>query len=202
MSLYSRIKGRKRSELDDQTKWFHLFEGQVLSVTGLQEESKLLRDESEEWKRKYKNLKEELGRLNEEMMEEIKRKNKVIEDQQKTKTELMKYVKELENLQKIAGLEHKEKDIGDVKNKSRTLKAFLCRAQTAPWITKSYGLELESLVVTEAKTGTVHVLANTHDSPSSTPADCTGSGFNALSDADKAKVEQTLFLLDKYGGGG
>ena len=106
MSLYSRIKGRKRSELDDQTKRFHLFEGQVLSVTGLQEESKLLRDESEEWKRKYKNLKEELGRLNEEMMEEIKGKNKVIEDQQKTNTELMKYVKELENLQKIAGLEN------------------------------------------------------------------------------------------------
>ena len=44
------------------------------------------------------------------------------------------------------------------------------------------------------------LLANIHDSSSSTPADYTGSGFNALS--DKAKVEQIFFLFDKYGGGG
>ena len=199
-ALYSRTKGRKRSDLESQTKRFHLFEGQVLSVTELQEESKLLRDELNEWKRKYSNLKEELGRLHREMMEETKKQNKVIEDQQKTNEELVKYIKELENVHKVGVLENKGKDIGDVKKKSRTLKTFMSRAQTALWFSKSFGLELESLVVTETKTGTVHVLGNM-DSSSSTPADCTGSRFDSLCDADKAKVEQTLFLLDKYGVG-
>ena len=169
-ALYSRTKGRKRSDLESQTKRFHLFEGQVLSVTELQEESKLLRDELNEWKRKYSNLKEELGRLHREMMEEMKKQNKVIEDQQKTNEELVKYIKQLENVHKIGGLENKGKDIGYVKKKSRTLKTFMSRAQTALWFSKSFGLELESLVVTETKTGTVHVLGNL-DSSSSTPAD-------------------------------
>ena len=52
-------------------------------------------------------------------------------------------------------------------------------------------------MVTETKTGTVDVVGNM-DSSSSTPADSTGSRFDSLCDADKAKVEQTLFLLDKY----
>ena len=55
-------------------------------------------------------------------------------------------------------------------------------------------------MVTETKTGTVDVVGNM-DSSSSTPADSTGSRFDSLCDADKAKVEQTLFLLDKYGVG-
>ena len=199
-ALYSRTKGRKRAALDGETKRFHLFEGHVLSVAELKQESERLQDEREEWKRKYDNLKEEMGKLHQEMMEEIMKKEKIIEEQQRTNEELMKYIKELENVQQLGGLENKGKDVADVKKKSRTLKTFMSRAQTALWFSKSFGLELESLLVRERKTETVHVLQIS--TPQQQLGNCTDlTGFDALSDADKAKVEQTLFLLDKYGVG-
>ena len=137
---------------------FTFFEGHVLSVAELKQESERLQDERGEWKRKYDNLKEEMGKLHQEMMEEIMKKEKIIEEQQRTNEELMKYIKELENVQQLGGLENKGKDVADVKKKSRTLKTFMSRAQTALWFSKSFGLELESLLVRERKTETVHVL--------------------------------------------
>ena len=55
-SSYRRIKGKKRSELDEKKWKFHIFEGQVESVKELQERNRYLKDEIEEWKKRYTNL--------------------------------------------------------------------------------------------------------------------------------------------------
>ena len=39
------------------------------------------------------------------------------------------------------------------KNKHRTLNAFLTRADRATWFSKAFGLELDSLKITEAENG-------------------------------------------------
>ena len=62
---------------------------------------------------------------------------------------------------------------------------------TAPlWFSKSFGLELESIVVKKNKTGVVH--------DDTTDPTLGSNGFNALSEDDKEKVEKVLFLLDKF----
>ncbi|CAB4040368.1 Hypothetical predicted protein, partial [Paramuricea clavata] len=70
---------------------------------------------------------------------------------------------------------HKGKDISEVIKKSRTLKKYLSRANVALWFSRSFGLQVESLIVSEVK-----------------------SGFDALSVDDKSKVEKVLFLLDRF----
>ena len=90
-------------------------------------------------------------------------------------------------------LQYKGKGISEVKNKNRTLKTFLSRRKAALWFSKSFGLELESVVVKESRTGVVHNL----DADTTVPTP--GSNcFNALSEDDKEKVEKVLFLLDKF----
>jgi hypothetical protein len=65
---------------------------------------------------------------------------------------------------------------------------------TAPlWFSKSFWLELESIVVKENKTGVVH-----HLDADTTDPTLGSNGFNALSEDDKEKVEKVLFLLDKF----
>ncbi|CAB3989234.1 Hypothetical predicted protein [Paramuricea clavata] len=59
---------------------------------------------------------------------------------------------------------------------------------------KSFGLQVESLIVSEVKSGVKHNLTL----PNKTTDQASDKGFDALSDDDKSKVEKVLFLLDRF----
>ena len=111
-------------------------------------------------------------------------------DIQSKNEELLNYIDKFENSDKpYAG-----KDISEVKKKSRTLTAFMSRATTALWFAKSFGLELQSLTVSELKTGLKHTPTAEGQDPSSESS----NGFDTLSEEEKSRVEKVLFLLDKF----
>ena len=123
----------------------------------------------------------------------IQEKDKTIENLQTMNENLSIYVSNLENLA------YKGKDISEVSKKSRTLKSFLSRAQSALWFATSFGLEVKSITVRETKTGESHTATDgkTPEAPACQEKRQT-SGFEALSIEDKSNVEKVLFLLDKF----
>ena len=125
----------------------------------------------------------------------IQEKDGAIKNLQTISEDLSSYVSSLENLA------YKGKDISEVAKKSRTLKAFLSRAQSALWFATSFGLELKSLTVRETiKSGELHIV--TVDTKtleaSSSHGERQSGGFEALSLEEKSTVEKVLFLLDKF----
>ena len=57
--LYKKIRGRARRDLDTRIRKFHVFEGETKSIKEFWEEMRSVRDELNEWKKKYINLEEE-----------------------------------------------------------------------------------------------------------------------------------------------
>ena len=190
-NLYAKAKGgSKREELNSKVRRLHIFEGQTVSVASLREENEAIRDELEEWKQSYKDLKSETKQLFEEMYAAIQEKEKSLSDLQSKNEELLNYIDKIENSDKP----YEGKDISEVKKKSRTLTAFMSRAKTALWFAKSFGLELQSLTVSELKTGLKHTLTTEGQDPCSESS----NGFDTLSEEEKSRVEKVLFLLDKF----
>ena len=190
-NLYAKAKGgTKREELNSKVRRFHIFEGQTASVTCLREENEAIRDELEEWKQNYQDLKSESKQLFEEMYAAIQEKEQSLSDLQSKNEELLSYIEKIENSDKT----YVGKDISEVKKKSRTLKAFMSRAKTALWFAKSFGLKLESMTINELKTGISHTVM-AEDQKSN---DGDSTVFDSLSEEEKSKVEKVLFLLDKF----
>jgi hypothetical protein len=188
---YYNTRGRKRMALDSRSKKFHIFEGQTISFAQLQHESQQVHDELEEWRSKCTNLEADMQKLYGEMETAINEKNKEISDLRSKNEELLSYI---EILEKSQDLQHKGKDISEVIKKSRTLKKYLSRANVALWFSRSFGLQVESLIVSEVKSGVKHNLTL----PNKTTDQASDKGFDALSDDDKSKVEKVLFLLDRF----
>ena len=69
----------------------------------------------------------------------IQEKDKTIENLPTINEDLSRYVSTFENLA------YKGKDISKVSKKSRTLKLFLSRAQSALWFASSFGPEVKSI---------------------------------------------------------
>ena len=182
---YGKAKGRKRQELNLKVKRFHIFEGQTASIVEMRKENEMIKDELEEWKAMNKNLQSEVEQLYQEMQAAIQERDHIISDLKSRNQELMSYIETLEN---SANLLNKGKDISEVKKKSRTLNTFLSRAKTALWFSRSFGLELKSLTLNEAKTGASHTVMVTGQE----------STASSLSEEEKANVEKVLFLLDKF----
>jgi predicted Zn-dependent protease len=90
------------------------------------------------------NLEVEIKKIYHEMEMAIQEKDEVIENLQSKNEELLRFIDLLEKSEKM---QHQGKDISETKKKSRTLKIFLSRAETALWFAKSFGLELESMTV-------------------------------------------------------
>ena len=65
------------------------------------------------------------------------------------------------------------------------------KLESAP---ESFGLQLDSLNVKEMGTGIVHNLEVSHETEGSSQ----GSKYNNLPEEEKEKIEQILFLLDKF----
>ena len=121
-----------------------------------------------------------------EMKMALKERDEKIEKLETKNEELKQYV---------LLLEKSGKSITETKKKSRTLKNFLSRAETALWFARSFGLELESVPVKEVNSGISHDLKTENNVTGTSNTD--SSGFDALSENDKDKVEKVLFLLDK-----
>ena len=173
-------------ELNSKYRRLHIFEGQVLSVQDLIRANDFMKDEIAEWKKSYANLQEEKEKLYEEMLLAVQEREQEISKLQEQNKQLLSYI---ECLEKKESLQNKGKDISEVKKKSRTLKTFLSRAQTALWFTKSFGLGIQGIQVKEQKTGHTHYLEVENTAH---------SGIDSLTDVDNTKIEQVLFLLDKF----
>jgi hypothetical protein len=141
---YGKSRGRKRQQLDSKTKKFHVMDGQTISITKLKQDKAFVFDELAKWKESNINLEVEIKKIYHEMEMAIQEKDEVIENLQSKNEELLRFIDLLEKSEKM---QHQGKDISETKKKSRTLKIFLSRAETALWFAKSFGLELESMTV-------------------------------------------------------
>lgn len=116
---------------------------------------KKLETEIEECKMKYKNVEKVKEDLFNQMIQIIHEKDRVISHLQKTNSELEDYVA---NLKKINGVqaEYEGKPLSASQNKTRTLKNILTRAEVALWFIKSFGLNIETIVIRESDTDVEH----------------------------------------------
>ena len=199
--LYKKSRGRARIDLDKRVRKFHLFEGEIKQIAEFHEEIKSIQDELKEWKEKCVNLEEEKEKIYKEMAKVLEEKEKVIQHLQKSNKQLEEYA---ENLSKIVGVTtYQGKLVSEAKNKTRTLKTFLSRANMALWFASSFGLELETLKVKENETGQVHTVNFQQENSIREPASSINesdraSTFSTLLEEEKKRVEQILFLLDKF----
>ena len=142
---------RQSLELSKKSKRFHIYEGQTVDLVELREQNELIKDELLEWKEKKNDLESEIkNKLHQETQVAIQEKYGAIKNLQTISEDLSSYLSSLENLA------FKGKDISKVAKKSRTLKTFFSRAQSALWFATSFGLELKSLTVRETKSGELH----------------------------------------------
>ena len=96
-------------------------------------------------------------------------------------------------------LSFKRNLLSQVKNKSRTLRTFLSRAQTALWFDNSFGIELESFSVKKSDTSVMHKISCLPNSSNFVSQAAEGEDrYSSLSEDQKRKVEQFLFVLDKF----
>ena len=150
-------------------KKFHIFQEQVKSPQELQREMRKL-EEVLEWKNNCKDLEKEKEVLFKEMGQIIQEKERVISHLHNTSSELEDYVTYLEKLSCVQ-TEYKGKTLSASQNKSRTLKNFLSRAEIGLWFSKSFGLNVETILVKECDTGLKHNLnMKSNCSPSFSPS--------------------------------
>ena len=168
----------------------------------LKEEKQKVQEDLSEWKKKLQNLEDESKKLIDEMKKDLDKKDEVIDELCSANEELKSYI---DCLTKSEGIAYRGKSISAVKKKSRTLKCFLSRARTALWFAESFGLDVSSINVKEKTTGIEHAVSFAVSSSTSTGGDMPEDlerekqhGFDALSQDDKEKVEEILFLLDKF----
>lgn len=186
---HGKSRGRKKQQLDSRTKRFHIFEGQTISVKQLKEKNQLAHDEMQKWKERNANIESEMKELYHQMEMALKERDEKIEKLETKNEELKQYVLLLEKSEKM---KHQGKNITETKKKSRTLKKFLSRAKTALWFARSFGLELESVTVKEVNSGISHDLKMENNVTGTSNTD--SSGFDALSENDKDKVEKVLVM--------
>ena len=117
------------------------------------------------------------------MQQALKEKDRKFLELSSENEGLKKYVEKLQ----ICALKYKGKDISEVQKKSRTLASFMSRAQVALWFAKSFGLKVETMTVSEIKTGIIHNLSTNKRS---------AHDFHELPQEEKS--EKVLFLLDKF----
>ena len=188
---FKTASGRKKKDLLSGSYRMNIFLEEVLSVD-------MLHAELERETKIIKNLEKENQKIYEELIEEIKQK-KIREDQMLTETVSLK--KYIEKLEKKIGTDKNAKELSTLSptTKWRYLKDLKTRAQKALWFLRAYGLKLNSLEVEETNsTCTTHNF-NLGD-PSSTAPTNTGSTskYSTLTEDDKKKVEEVLFLMDRF----
>lgn len=200
-TLYRTTRGRARKEFDERSKIFHVKKEYLKSVSQWREEVEQLENKIEEWRKSYCNLEQCMRDLYSCLVEEIRKKNEDIKELKNANKELENYIADLEVKT------YKGKSLSEPKNKNRTIKCFLTRAQRALWFSKWFGIEVESVVINDGS-GDVRRLnlktadgdGNAVDNAGDVGSDGEGGekGYERLSKEEKEKVEKVLFLLDKF----
>lgn len=175
--LFSTVKGRKRKTLFNLKCKVSIRRGEVESVTELKEENITLLRNIEEWRQKYDNLEQEKQELFDGLTNEINNYKEELEEQEEVNKQLADYISKLENEQSCSG-----KKICEVGKKQarRKIKELKTRIHCALWFCESFGLKIKSINM-EDTSGKKQVIE-----------------YNDLGEEDKEKIEQVLFLLDKF----
>lgn len=203
VQLYKKTKGRKRKELDNRVRKFHVMAGQTKSQEDYEEEINQLKSAAENWRSKYQNLEVEKRNLYNEMLEVINQKERTINHLQNENQQLLNYITDIEKVANIH-CQYKGKHLSSSQNKSRTLKTFMSRAETALWFSKNFGLDIESMLIKESDTGKKHtvtfeaVTKETQDSTANSEPSEKSNRYNNLTEEHKKQIEEILFVLDKF----
>lgn len=131
----------------------------------------------------------EKEQLYNDMLKEINVMKEEITDLQQVNKDLAEYIEMLEKDSSLRCIGHGKKhhELGD-KQKARRLHLLKSKAQRALWFCKSFGLDLEELKFQD-NDGAHHSIHFNSSTPST---------YKSLSVDDKNKIEQVLFLLDKF----
>ena len=124
---------------------FHIFEDQLTSHQEIEEEIQSFKNDLQQCRAAKSNP--EAEKWFEEMRNIFNSMAHEISNLKNTNSHREEYIKCFD---KGEGLAYKGKTFFETKNKHRTLNAFLTRADRATWFSKAFGLELDSLKITEA----------------------------------------------------
>ena len=180
---YQKTSERKRTELDSKVYSLCVRRGELESVEALKSEALISCKEVEEWRKMYADLENEKKKLYEEMKQEVNKMEAEITDLTQVNKELSDFIKDLEERENLKCQGKKITDVG-TKQKGRKLRILKNKVQCALWFCESFGLELSQVKFYDGKEGT-HLL-NWETS------------FETLGEEDNKKIEQILFLLDKF----
>jgi hypothetical protein len=190
-------------------KKFHVFQGQNKEVAKFKAEISKVKDELEfqstklqeeidDWSKRYENLEQEKENLFNTMASTLREKDRVIGHLQTSNNELKQYIENLEK-QFDYPKQYQGKTVSESKNKSRTIKNFLSRAEVALWFSEAFGIEIEALHVNESDTGAKHLLYfSGNNGESESVPEQNNSRYSSLDENEKKQIEEILFLLDKF----
>lgn len=193
--IKQRAGGRTAKKFDEKSFKMSVLSSEVTRLVDLRANNEAL---VSEWRKRYEDLEEEKERLYCEMMEEVRESKQKTEEVQKENVHLHQRVKAYVTEK---GLSCRGSKIAEIKTKSgkeKKIKSVRKRAQQALHFLNLFGLTLETLKVKD-ENGTNYNLGSS--SQSNNNDGNSNSGYNGLSEGDKGKVEQILFLLDKFGVG-
>lgn len=186
-ALFSKTKGRKYYNLKKEVYVMNVRKDEVESVSELKADVEMYQQEIKEWREKYSNLEEEKKKMYEEMKKEMKDMEEEIKEINEVNEQLKEYIETLEKNESLKCQGKKINEVGS-KQKGRKLKHLKNKAKCALWFSKTFGLELDKLTFRDGDNN-MHCFDYHTDS---------GTGYNNLSSDDKNKMEQVLFLLDKF----
>lgn len=179
-SVYRQTTGRKKKELDDKVYKVSIRRNETDTLESLTSELEKSRVELTEWKKKYHDLEAEKEKLYEEMKKERNNQEQEITDLTHAALE------KRESLNCQGKKLHK---LGP-KQQARKLCHLKNKAQCALWFCRSFGLELLEIKLQDEEGVPYNLVYSTPTSSS--------CGYSKLTEDEKNKVEQVLFLLDKF----
>ena len=186
---------RERNQLDQKTLKVNIFEHELVSMEGIEDELMCTRQEIEEWKKMVVDLEGKKKQLVTDMNEALKEKDIYLKEKDEEISQLKEKNQEL--IQHIEKLEERlgevgctGKKLGDLgpRQRSRKLKELKSRAEVALWFVKSYGLELNCLKGVDTNQGNQYTIE----------LDKEDSSIPNTDKEEDNKLEQVLYLLDKF----
>lgn len=181
-AMHKRTAGRKRKELDTKVYSLCVRRGELESIQALKSETMRINKELDEWRKSYTDLENEKKKLYEEMRQEITKLEDNVTNLSEVNKELLDYIEALETEE--AAQTCTGKKFLQVGPKQRGRKLWP-KIQFALWFSESFGLKLSQVKLSDDKGGT-HLLTWENES------------FETLQEEDNNKLEQILFLLDKF----
>ena len=151
-------------------------------------------EEIQNWRQQCTNLEKQMEELFNELLKEKQNLKAQYEEFESQNQKLKEYIDVLERNQHLQCQGRKFNEVGP-KQQSRKLKSLKGRVQCALWFCKSFGLELTQFKMRDAE-GMEHTL----DYNDHSPTGCQGTGptYASLPQEEKDKIENVLYLLDKF----